>query len=91
MKDPVRGVCLLQRQPCLPALTFVAGDATAWVCDHVEGAASETAAVELLQKMVKSELICHASGNKDHPFVHGFFLYFFVTGNKGWWSVTRGR
>ncbi|XP_063884355.1 GATOR complex protein Iml1-like isoform X3 [Scylla paramamosain] len=82
MKDPARGVCLLQRQPCLPSLTFVAADATAWVCDHVEGAASETAAVELLQKMVKSELICHASGNKDHPFVHGFFLYFFVTGNK---------
>lgn len=49
MKDPVKGVCLLQRQPCLPALTFVAGDATAWVCDHVEGAASEVAAVELLQ------------------------------------------
>ena len=49
MKDPVRGVCLLQRQPCLPALTFVAGDATAWVSDHVEGATSETAAVDLLQ------------------------------------------
>lgn len=82
MKDPVRGVYLLQRQPCLPALTFVAGDATAWVCDHVEGATSETAAVDLLQKMLKSELICHASGDRHHPFIHGFFLYFFVTGNK---------
>lgn len=49
MRDPMKGVCLLQRQPCLPALTFVAGDATAWVCDHVEGVTSEVAAVDLLQ------------------------------------------
>ncbi|KAG0727981.1 GATOR complex protein DEPDC5 [Chionoecetes opilio] len=88
MKDPVRGVCLLQRQPCLPALTFVAGDATAWVCDRVEGASTEMAAVELLQKMQKGELLCHASGERRHPFLHGFFLYFLVTGNKEQDQVT---
>ncbi|XP_071550419.1 GATOR complex protein Iml1 isoform X2 [Panulirus ornatus] len=82
MRDPGKGVSLLNRQPDLPALTFVAADATAWVCEHVEGASNEIIAVDLLQKMVKNELICHASGDSQHSFVHGFFLYFIVTGNK---------
>nr|XP_045624645.1 GATOR complex protein Iml1-like isoform X2 [Procambarus clarkii] len=82
MRDPVKGVSLLNRQAGLPALTFVAADATAWVCEHVDGATTEVVAVDLLQKMVKSELICHASGDRQHKFVHGFFLYFILTGNK---------
>ncbi|XP_042884434.1 GATOR complex protein Iml1-like isoform X4 [Penaeus japonicus] len=82
MRDPVKGVGLLNRQAGLPALTFIAADATTWICEHVEGASSEVMAVDLLQKILKKELICHASGDRQHPFVHGFFLYFFVTGNK---------
>ncbi|XP_069956473.1 GATOR complex protein Iml1-like isoform X3 [Cherax quadricarinatus] len=82
MRDPVKGVNLLNRQAGLPALTFVAADATAWVCEHIEGAITEVVAVELLQKMLKNELICHASGDSQHKFVHGFLLYFIVTGNK---------
>lgn len=39
--------------------------------------------LDYFQKIHKKELICHASGDRQHPFVHGFFLYFFVTGNKG--------
>ncbi|ROT76803.1 putative DEP domain-containing protein 5 isoform X5 [Penaeus vannamei] len=82
MRDPVKGVGLLNKQAGLPTLTFIAADATTWVCEHVEGASTEIMAVELLQKIHKKELICHASGDRQHPFVHGFFLYFFVTGNK---------
>lgn len=77
MRDPVKGVSLLNRQPGLPALTFIAADATTWVCEHVDGAVTEIVAVDLLQKMVQKELICHADGDRLHPFVHGFFLYFF--------------
>ncbi|KAG7157004.1 GATOR complex protein Iml1-like 1 [Homarus americanus] len=71
----------LLKQAGLPAFTFVA-DATAWVCERVEGATTEVVAVELLQKMLKSELICHASGDRQHAFVHGFFLYYIITGSK---------
>ncbi|KAK7069287.1 GATOR complex protein depdc5 [Halocaridina rubra] len=82
MRDPVKGVSLLNRQSDLPALTFIAADATVWVCERVDGASCEIIAVELLQRMVQQELICHASGERKHPFIHGFFLYFFLTGNK---------
>ncbi|KAK3862519.1 hypothetical protein Pcinc_031625, partial [Petrolisthes cinctipes] len=82
MRDPTKGVTLLQRLSCLPPHTFVSADATTWVCDNVEGVTSEVAAVDLLQRLVKSGLICHASGDPHHPFIHGFFLYFFITGNK---------
>lgn len=49
MRDPVKGVGLLNRQAGLPALTFIAADATTWVCEHVEGASTEVVAVDLLQ------------------------------------------
>ncbi|XP_068246692.1 GATOR complex protein Iml1 isoform X2 [Palaemon carinicauda] len=88
MRDPVKGVSLLNRQPGLPALTFIAADATTWVCEHVDGAVTEIIAVDILQKMVQKELICHADGDRLHPFVHGFFLYFFVTGSREQDQVT---
>lgn len=49
MRDPVKGVGLLNKQAGLPTLTFIAADATTWVCEHVEGASTEIMAVELLQ------------------------------------------
>ena len=49
MRDPVKGVNSLNRQIGLPTLTFIAADATTWVCEHVDGAATEVIAVDLLQ------------------------------------------
>lgn len=49
MRDPSKGVTLLQHLSCLPPHTFVSADATTWVCDNVEGASSEVTAVNFLQ------------------------------------------
>lgn len=49
MRDPSKGVTLLQHLSWLPPHTFVAADATTWVCDNVEGASSEVTAVDFLQ------------------------------------------
>ena len=36
----------------------------------------------LFQKMLKEKLICHASGDFNHPFIVGFYLYHIVHNEK---------
>ena len=30
------------------------------------------------QRLVDEKYICHASGNRSHRFIHGFYLYYIV-------------
>ena len=32
-----------------------------------------------MSSLLKDGYICHASGHPSHPFIHGFYLYFFNT------------
>jgi hypothetical protein len=90
MRSGPSGLTTLPKQEALPNNTFVSADAVVWLIDHVEGVADEATAVKVMSTMLNEELICHASGNPGHPFIHGFYLYFFVTKEKDGGSVYNG-
>ncbi|KAH8042193.1 hypothetical protein HPB51_021277 [Rhipicephalus microplus] len=81
MKNPSDGICILPKQGGIPQNSFISVEATTWVRDHVEGVHSDQDAIQLLQKLVEETYICHASGDVRHPFVNGFYIYYFPEKN----------
>nr|XP_050050527.1 GATOR complex protein Iml1-like isoform X3 [Dermacentor andersoni] len=81
MKNPSDGICFLPKQGGIPQNSFISVEATAWVRDHVEGIHSDHDAIQLLQKLVEESYICHASGDVNHPFINGFYIYSFPDKN----------
>ncbi|XP_072043182.1 LOW QUALITY PROTEIN: GATOR1 complex protein DEPDC5-like [Amphiura filiformis] len=59
----------------LPANCFVASEAVAWIISTLQGEVLECDALEVLQNMVEQDLVRHASGNRNLPFINGFYLY----------------
>ncbi|XP_065209009.1 GATOR complex protein Iml1 isoform X2 [Planococcus citri] len=76
LSHPIYGIEFLSKYPSLPSFTFISYDAVQWMKNRVEGITCETEAVKKLEKMREDKLICHASGDFDHPFIFGFYLYY---------------
>ncbi|XP_065337206.1 GATOR complex protein Iml1 isoform X2 [Cloeon dipterum] len=81
MKNPNGGLTFLFLNQTSPPMTFSSADAVHWLLTHVEGLNSKDAAADVMQGMLKNELIRHASGSKTHPFIVGFYLYY-ITGEE---------
>uniref|UniRef100_A0A2S2R9E1 DEP domain-containing protein 5 n=1 Tax=Sipha flava TaxID=143950 RepID=A0A2S2R9E1_9HEMI len=71
------GVGFVNRHMGLPQNTFVSYDAITWLMNNVNTFNSRNEAVERLQEILCEGLICHASGDFSHPFIDGFYLYYF--------------
>jgi len=87
LTDPVEGLSFVETQPgswChqLPDCCFISAEGALWAIRAVEGVDSLVAAIEFMQQLIKDGCIRHASGNKDLPFVYGFYLYFVVNGDR---------
>lgn len=79
MKHPVTGVGFLGPATSIPSCTFVSYDAILWLQTRIEGSCN---AIEVLERMRKEQLICHASGDSSKPILPGFVLYFITKQNK---------
>ncbi|XP_023323795.1 GATOR complex protein DEPDC5 [Eurytemora carolleeae] len=90
MRSVPTGLTILPKQEALPNHTFVSADAVVWLIEHVEGIDEESSAVQLMSSLLKDGYICHASGHPSHPFIHGFYLYFFNTKEKDGGSIYNG-
>ena len=87
LTDPAEGLSFVETQPgswChqLPECCFISAEATLWAIRAVEGVDTLVTAIEYLQQLVNDGCIRHASGNKNLPFIFGFYLYFVVTGDR---------
>ncbi|XP_066997885.1 GATOR complex protein Iml1 isoform X2 [Anabrus simplex] len=82
LRHPTTGVGFLTHHPSLPSNTFVSADAVTWLTTRVEGITNEEKAVNIMEKMLKEQMICHASGDFSHPFIVGFYLYHVVQQDK---------
>jgi len=71
-------LCLLPKHEALPQNTFISADAVVWLLEHVEGVNTEKQAVQMMSGILEAGLICHACGHAQHPFVYGFYFYYFV-------------
>ncbi|XP_060856853.1 GATOR complex protein Iml1 isoform X2 [Metopolophium dirhodum] len=71
------GVGFVNRHMGLPQNTFVSNDAITWLMNNLKILNSRDEAVERLQEILCEGLICHASGDFSHPFIDGFYLYYF--------------
>ncbi|XP_077579911.1 GATOR1 complex protein DEPDC5 isoform X3 [Stigmatopora nigra] len=75
IKNPTTGVLLLPEQKCLPINCFISAEVIHWLVNNVKGIASQSMAVELMQKMLEEGLVAHASGDAMRTFVYGFYIY----------------
>ncbi|KAJ9573996.1 hypothetical protein L9F63_008626, partial [Diploptera punctata] len=82
MKNTTSGVGFLTYYNSLPSFTFVSADAIQWIISHVDDVLDEEKALQLMEKMLKEQMICHASGDFNHPFIIGFYLYHIVQHEK---------
>ena len=79
MRNPNTGLSFVcAKSTALPPTTFVSTEAVLWLLEHLEGATSERAALEVMQEMLAAGLVRHASGSTGHPFLYGFYLYYVV-------------
>lgn len=82
MKNASDGICFMPKQGGIPQNSFISVEATSWVRDHVEGIHCDQDAIQLLQKLTEESYICHASGDVKHPFINGFYVYYFPDKNS---------
>jgi len=87
LTDPVEGLGFVETQPGsgvhqLPDLCFISAEAALWAIRAVEGVDTLVTAIEYMQQLVNDGCIRHAGGNRNLPFVFGFYLYFVVTGDR---------
>ncbi|VDM18884.1 unnamed protein product [Hydatigera taeniaeformis] len=73
--DPECGLTFITGTPLLPKHTFCAYDLTSWLSRNLVDVSSTGAAVKYAQSLLNGGYICHASGNRAHKFLNGFFLY----------------
>ncbi|XP_055688137.1 GATOR complex protein Iml1 isoform X3 [Lutzomyia longipalpis] len=79
MKHPTTGVPFIGPAQSMPSCTFVSYDALKWLQDRIEGPFD---AVEMLERMRREKLICHASGDFSKPIIVGFVLYYITKQEK---------
>ncbi|XP_050536568.1 GATOR complex protein Iml1 isoform X2 [Daktulosphaira vitifoliae] len=60
----------------LPRHTFISYDAVTWLMSNVSNFVNRQEAVDRFQEILNEQLICHASGNYEHPFIDGFYMYY---------------
>ncbi|XP_066544990.1 GATOR1 complex protein DEPDC5 isoform X2 [Amia ocellicauda] len=75
LRHPTTGVQLLPEQKGLPPNCFISAEVVHWLVNNVEGVATQSMAVDIMQKMLEEQLITHASGEASRPFVYGFYFY----------------
>ncbi|XP_018898821.2 GATOR complex protein Iml1 isoform X2 [Bemisia tabaci] len=83
MKTPNTGLDFLTGYSYLPSHTFVVLDALVWLSNRLEGGMSQAKGLEFMEKLRLEGLICHASGDRSHPFLFGFYLFYFTAKEKG--------
>ncbi|ELT94063.1 hypothetical protein CAPTEDRAFT_139536 [Capitella teleta] len=66
----------------LPANCFVSAEAVSWIKSNVDAISSLNEAIDLLQRLLQDYFICHASGNRSHHFIYGFYLYYIVSARE---------
>ncbi|XP_039257201.2 GATOR1 complex protein DEPDC5-like [Styela clava] len=76
MRDKKFDFSFISRQRGLHSDVFISIECVHWCIRNISGIDEISDAVELLEKMRKSKLICHASGYCDHPFKYGYFIYY---------------
>ncbi len=88
MRDPASGLPFFTpRAKGLPEYAFLSYDAVDWIKRNVQGVGSTEEALKLLQSLVDSGLVCHASGSNrknrrasSPPQVrYGYFIYGLVS------------
>ncbi|XP_061652499.1 GATOR1 complex protein DEPDC5 isoform X3 [Phyllopteryx taeniolatus] len=97
IKHPRTGVLLLPEQRGLPCNCFISAEVVHWLVTNVEGVATQSMAIDIMQKMLEEGLVAHASGDAMRTFVYGFYIYRIVaekdagqasqlppTGSCGW-------
>ncbi|KAL8624692.1 hypothetical protein ACOMHN_038238 [Nucella lapillus] len=77
MLDTNAGLSFIQSQMGLPGNCFISAEGAMWVQQHVSGAAPLSAAIRVMKSLLDEGLILHASGNANHKFIFGFYLYYF--------------
>nr|XP_011413842.2 GATOR complex protein DEPDC5 isoform X3 [Crassostrea gigas] len=79
MKDPQTGLSMLPRQTGLPESCFIAEEAVDWCIQNIQEVKDVTSGIGLMQRLQDEHYICHSSGNPQHKFIHGFYLYNIVS------------
>ncbi|GAB0089616.1 GATOR complex protein Iml1 [Sergentomyia squamirostris] len=79
MKHPQTGVPFIGPAQSMPSCTFVSYDAIRWLQARIEGPFDP---IELLERMRREKMICHASGDFSKPILVGFVLYFIMKQEK---------
>ncbi|RUS89768.1 hypothetical protein EGW08_002471, partial [Elysia chlorotica] len=70
------GLSLIQNQAGLPSNSFISREAVFWCRRNVAGVDTTSGAVALLQRLMDDQLVLHCSGNPQHKFINGFYLYY---------------
>ncbi|CAH1099750.1 unnamed protein product [Psylliodes chrysocephalus] len=82
MKHPVNGLQFINMQQNMPNFTFVTADAINWLMNHMEGIATIEKAIQVMKSIYKDQLIRHASGEPNRPFIYGFYLFYIISNDK---------
>ena len=76
MKMPYpKGLNFFTKVHGLPPFTFVAFESVMWLKEKVDGITTYSKAIEVLHALLEKRLICHSSGEVNHPFTNGFYLF----------------
>ncbi|KAM7537730.1 hypothetical protein Aperf_G00000079104 [Anoplocephala perfoliata] len=73
--DPEYGLSYLDGVIPLPKHSFCGYDLTNWLIRNLVDVVSLDAAVKYAQSLLDAGYISHASGNRAHKFLNGFFFY----------------
>ncbi|XP_050310253.1 GATOR complex protein Iml1 isoform X3 [Anthonomus grandis grandis] len=78
LKQQYNGLSFIYMPQSLPKETFVTADAVNWLLAHMEGVNTIEHAIKVMKGLHKDNLIRHASGDPNKPFIYGFFLFYIV-------------
>nr|XP_022339565.1 GATOR complex protein DEPDC5-like isoform X4 [Crassostrea virginica] len=79
MKDQQTGLSMLPMQTGLPESCFIAEEAVDWCIQNIQEVKDVTGGITFMQRLQDEHYICHSSGNPQHKFIHGFYLYNIVS------------
>ncbi|CAL1534400.1 unnamed protein product [Lymnaea stagnalis] len=74
--DPVQGISLIQNQAGLPLNSFISAEAVEWCRSRIVGVDTVKQAVTVMQRLMDDKMVFHCSGNAQHHFIYGFYLYY---------------
>ncbi|XP_078335331.1 GATOR complex protein Iml1-like isoform X5 [Crassostrea virginica] len=79
MKDQQTGLSMLPMQTGLPESCFIAEEAVDWCIQNIQEVKDVAGGITFMQRLQDEHYICHSSGNPQHKFIHGFYLYNIVS------------